>query len=443
MNRYIITKESFRGQEYLISALYDENRKMIEVRPEPVDSATILGNIYIGRVENIVKNLNAAFVKISPEQNCYLSLEDLKHPVFTKRLSGKKALAAGEELLVQVSREALKTKEPAVTTNLNFTGTYAVLTTGNRNFSVSSKLSKELRRHYQELLAKMEACSEPVLQKAELSGDDTLTGTSPKREYGIIIRTNAAEVSDETVLEEIHRLAAQYRRVVETAKYKTCYSLLCREPASYLKHISDLRQDTLAEIVTDDREIFEQICENYQIPESALNTSGSVSVPVNEFETKEQLKLRFYADKALSLSALYSVKAGVEDALKERVWLKSGAYLIIQPTEALTVIDVNTGKNIAKKDVQENFLKVNKEAAVEIARQLRLRNISGIVVVDFMNLTSKEGKEELLSTFRAALRQDPVPTQLVDMTKLGLVEVTRKKVRKSLMESLGKEHSSV
>ena len=120
------------------------------------------------------------------------------------------------------------------------------------------------------------------------------------------------------------------------------------------------------------------------------------------------------------------------------MWLKSGAYLIIQPTEALTVIDVNTGKNVAKKEVQENFLKVNKEAAAEIARQLKLRNISGIILVDFMNLTSKEAESELLSAFRAALKQDPVPVQIIDITKLGLVELTRKKVRRTLREMLEK-----
>ncbi len=113
--------------------------------------------------------------------------------------------------------------------------------------------------------------------------------------------------------------------------------------------------------------------------------------------------------------------------MSERVWLKSGAYLVIQPTEALTVVDVNTGKNVAKKEMQENFLRVNKEAAEEIARQLRLRNLSGMVLVDFINLTSKSAEEELLKTFRAALQKDPVPAQLIDMTALGLVEVTRKK----------------
>ena len=143
-----------------------------------------------------------------------------------------------------------------------------------------------------------------------------------------------------------------------------------------------------------------------------------------------------YEDEMVSLSALSGIPSQLHDALRERVWLKSGAYLIIQPTEALTVIDVNTGKNIAKKEMQENFLKVNIEAAEEIARQLRLRNISGIVIVDFINLEAKSAESELLNVFGAALKKDPVPTQIVEMTKLGLVEVTRKKIKKSLRESL-------
>ncbi len=138
-----------------------------------------VGNIYIGRVENVVKNLNAAFVKISPSQNCYLPLEDVKHPVFTKKISGeKKLLAAGDELLVQVVREALKTKEPAVTTNLGMTGTYAVLTSGNRKMSISKKLTKDVRRHYKELLAQW---------------------LSEENGYGVIIRTNAGDVPEDII----------------------------------------------------------------------------------------------------------------------------------------------------------------------------------------------------------------------------------------------------
>lgn len=440
MNRYVITKETLKGQEYRISALYDSNKKMIEVFPERIaeERAAILGNIYIGRVENVVKNLNAAFVKISPTQNCYLPLEDLKNPIFTKKLSEKKVLVAGDELLVQVSREALKTKEPAVTTNLNLTGKYAVLTSGNHKLSVSSKLSKDVRKHYQNLIHEIVENSMKIAgEVAGFSTNDSYTcNLNAEIPCGFIIRTNAVEVSDEMIAAEIAELTQTYKNLVATACHKTCYSLLYQEEAVYMKHLKDLRQDTLEEIVTDDRAVFEEVCEKYHIPAERLMTGGSVSVPVNEIVTENGIRIRYHDDKAITLSALYSVTSSLDDALKECVWLKSGAYLIIQPTEALTVIDVNTGKNVAKKEVQENFLKINMEAATEIARQLRLRNISGIVVVDFMNLTSKEAEAELMSTFRAALKQDSVPTQLIDITKLGLVEVTRKKVRKSLRECL-------
>ena len=138
----------------------------------------------------------------------------------------------------------------------------------------------------------------------------------------------------------------------------------------------------------------------------------------------------------LSLSSLYSVKSFLEKALREQIWLKSGASIILQHTEALTVIDVNSGKNINKKDMRENLLRINIEAAKEIAYQLRLRNISGIIIIDFINLPVKEDEAILLKELRACLKEDSVKTDLIDMTKLGLVEVTRKKIKKSLRDSL-------
>ena len=398
MNRYMITREKIKGQEYLISALYDEKKHMIEVLPEAAGETSLLGNIYVGKVENIVTNLNAAFVKIAPDIRCYLPLSDVKNPVFTRKLSQTKA------------REALKTKDPAVTTNLTIAGTYAVLTSGNRKKSVSSKVKGEAR----ERLVKL------VEQTAG--------------EYGVILRTNAAEASDETVLLELEVLSERYETMAEAAAHKNCYTLVYREEAGWLRHIRDLRKDDLQEIVTDDRGMFEDICSACRIHKQALTTGGSVPVPVDDVMTADGIRISYYKDPALSLGALYSVRSELKNALSERVWLKSGAYLVIQPTEALTVVDVNTGKNVAKKEMQENFLRVNKEAAEEIARQLRLRNLSGLVLVDFINLTSKSAEEELLKTFRAALQKDPVPAQLIDMTALGLVEVTRKKIKRPLHE---------
>ena len=156
MNKYIITHEKIKmqnreEQDFIVAALYNHDKKMIEVSLTPPDEDSLLGNIYIGRVENVVQNIRAAFVKISPEQTCYLSLDDLKNAIFTKKLSARKEIVAGEDLLVQVEREALKTKEPAVTANLSFAGKYAVLTTGNRRLGISSKLNKEQKAHEKEL----------------------------------------------------------------------------------------------------------------------------------------------------------------------------------------------------------------------------------------------------------------------------------------------------
>ena len=417
MNKYIITNEQLHTekgeQEFVISALYNEKRQMIEVDLSPEEETSILGDIYIGRVENVVKNLNAAFIKIGPDLTCYYSLDDYNNPFFTKKISEKKQLVAGEELIVQVSREALKTKDPAVSTNINFTGKYAVLTTEKKRIGISGKLTKEEKKRFLALLSGYE-----------------------EKDFGLIIRTNAKYASDEEVLQEIKSLEARWNEIIETAPHKTCYTCLSKTEPAYLKGLHYLPEHSFDEIITDNRKVFEEIAYKFGYSDSDFMTKGSVSVPVNSFLIKEDVQLRFYDDKQVSLSSLYSVKASLDTALKERVWLKSGAYLIIQPTEALTVIDVNSGKNIVKKDVQENFLKINIEAAKEIATQLRLRNLSGIIIVDFINLKSKEAEALLVKEFRAALKNDPVKTDIVDITKLGLVELTRKKMKKSLVDVL-------
>ena len=435
MNRYIITHEQIKTlnreeQDFVVAALYDKERKMTEVTLTPPGENCLLGNIYIGRVENVVQNIRAAFVKISPDVTCYLSLDDLKNAFFTKKQSVRKEIAAGDELLVQVEREAIKTKEPAVTANLSFAGKYAVLTTGNRRLGVSSKLTKEQKAHYKELLREFDCDA-----------------------YGLIVRTNAAGVPDELFVQEIRALEQEWKVIKESAVHRTSYSVLKKAKPSYLEDLKNQPEGSVEEIITDDRDVFETICMEYGIGKEAFMATGSVPVPVNQFKVsfpiaeafrkdpdradgQRACRITYYQDPALSLSALYSVKASLEKACREQIWLRSGASIIIEHTEALTVIDVNSGKNIAKKEMRENLLKINLEAAKEIAYQLRLRNISGMILIDFINLLKKEDEAVLLKEFRSYLKEDPVKTDLVDMTKLGLVEVTRKKIRKSLRDSL-------
>lgn len=410
MNRLVITNVTIHQQNYRILALFDEQKKPLEILPEPACQQSILGNIYIGRVENIIANLNSAFIRISPAQQCYLSLDDLLCPVFIKKQSTRKTLSIGDELLVQIKREALKTKEPAVTANLSLTGKYIVLTTGIRTRSVSKKLSKEQKAHYQQLLADIPC------------------------EYGIVVRTNAAQAKDHIVLSELQMLSEQLTSMIHAASCSSMPKLVYTEPASYIHYLKGLPEEQLEEIVTDDRSIFEDIVRSFGFTEEALTPQGKREAALERITTEHGTCIRHYTDQTFSLSSLYSLKRHIEDALARKVWLKSGGYLVIEPTEALFVIDVNTGKSIDKKSRRENFLRVNKEAAVEIARQLRLRNLSGMILVDFISMERREDEEELINLLRQKLKQDPVPTQFVDITQLGLAEITRKKTRKSMYE---------
>ena len=374
-----------------------ENEIVVElhcVKAEMQDEIAALGNIYVGKVKNIVGNIGAAFVEISNGVECYYSLEENKAPIFTHKI-GKKPLCIGDELLVQVSKEAIKTKVPTVTSKISFTGKYSVLTSDDTRIGASTKLSKEEK--------------ERLIRIVESYASD---------KYGFILRTNAKDVEETVLTTEIKHLIREYEQLVENAKMRVCFSCLKKAPKLYLTELKNIYQDGLTDIVVEDVELYEEV---------------KVFLGKNQPEDLE--KLRLYSDKLLPLHKLYSIEKHVENALKERVWMKSGAYLIIQPTEALTVIDVNTGKCIDKKKDDKTYLKINMEAAKEAARQMRLRNLTGIIIVDFVNLASKEMINELLTYFEKELKKDPVATTLVDMTKLQLVEVTRKKIRKPFYEA--------
>lgn len=352
-----------------------------------------LGDIYIGKVSNIVPNIGAAFIEIEKGVNCYYDMKDVKSAIFTHK-SGNKQLCIGDELVVQISREAIKTKAPTVTGNLSFTGRYAVLTHGNTRIGVSSKIPKSLREEYKRELA-------------SLQNDD----------FGLIVRTNAKDAPFEDVLEEINALKDEYYSLVRTAETRVCFSCLKSAPPSYIADLKNVYMDGMEAIIIGDHDLYTRIHMFFQA------------------ELPEKLDLlELYDNPSFPLDKLYSTQTALDKALMERAWLKTGGYLIIQATEALTVIDVNSGKNTSKLDSEDGAMKVNLEAAREAARQIRLRNLSGIILVDFINLNRDENTHRLLHEFRYYLSKDPIQTTLVDMTTLGLVEVTRKKVRRPLHE---------
>ena len=393
--RIIITKAPLKegwGQEFFLAAAFDEKR-MTQIQVEAVSKSSILGNIYIGRVENIATNIQAAFVNIAKGVSCFLPLEEAKNAVFTKK-NGKKDLCIGDELLVEVTREKQKNKPASVSANLNFSGKYLILTTGNHLLGISKKLHATERERLQALLK------------------DQITDI-----FGIVVRTAAKDASDEEILKELEMLTKQCHACLQGAMHRTAFTRLREAPPFYLQFLKNRNLTEVQKITTDIPSVHEVLLQHLQ-------------------DTKEAEKLHLYTDTQVSLFALYSLTHELERALHRQVWLPSGAYLVIDPTEALTVIDVNSGKNIKKKSREELVFSVNVEAAHEIARQLILRNISGICIIDFIDMKEKEHREELMHILRMDLKKDKVPATLVDITRLGLVELTRKKVQKSLKEQL-------
>lgn len=376
----------------LADALY-ENGHMAELSLSREDQRSILGNVYIGKVKNIVKNIGAAFVEIADGLLCYLPLEDVKAPIYTKPKKQER-LVEGDELLVQVNREAVKTKAPSVTTNISLNGKYLVLTTGNPKVGYSAKLKAEEKTQLKE-----------IVEQWKLP------------DAGLIVRTNAAQADKVMLTQEYKKLLNEFRYLTEQAIHRAVFSCVKKSRSSYLNSILGTRSEQLQEILTDSPEIYQEILDfmKEEMPEDAG-------------------KLRFYEDRMLPLAALYRMEKEMTEALSTKVWLKSGAYLVIEPTEALTVIDVNTGKYSQGKNKQETFWKINQEAAREISRQLRLRNLSGIVLVDFVDMDTKDKDEKLLSMMREQLKSDPLKTTALDMTELGLMELTRHKQKKTLQE---------
>ncbi len=343
LNKLIIC--AFRGG--ILSSLSAEGR--ITLLNYEREGSSLVGNIYLARVQNILKNLDAAFLDIGEKQPAYLSFgreKTLHHADGTVQNS----LKAGDEILVKIKKDAHKTKGP-----------------------LAGSEFPELKE--EELLQKAVFSKAPTLLRRTLPFFAQLAETTPLPDEIItdIPVVYAALTGEEPRLPKLYqeKLPARFRR------------------------------------------------------ESPPVLSLSSSVPV-----------RFYADEALPLTALWSLETALKEATERRVWLKSGGTLIIDPVEAMTVIDVNTGKNIQGNDRQETIRKTDLEAADEVMRQLRLRNLSGIILVDFIDLRRREDRAALMDRLHALALLDPVKTQIVDITRLHLVEITRQKSGQTLAEQL-------
>ena len=430
MNRLAITNVTIQEKKYTAYIALDEKREFVDFQLFELEEHSLMDRIYIGRVERVLPNIQAVFVRITPEQTCYLPLPEAQNGFFTRKQSKNKPICQGDELLVQVTKDAVRTKDPVVSTNLTFTGSFTVLTTGNKEIGISKKLPEEQRTERKALL-------ESICHGHEEMG------------YGVVLRTNSAQASEEEICADVKKLVNQFQTLVDSSDHRSAYSELYRNAPGYIRRLQALRnfpQHTSDRISEEDSL---SVLDSHAAEEDPSGYDGIYTdIPGIYEQISHSLPylekmgiLHLYEDPQVSLATLYHINGNVEKLLSKKVWLPSGANLIIERVEAMTVIDVNSAKNekLPKGDSakEQMILKVNKEAARECARQLRLRNISGIIIIDFINMKEKNSQQELVRFLKQELKQDTVPCCFVDITALGLVELTRKKVQKSLYDQIG------
>ncbi len=390
----------------LLLTLFDEKRPCLMETAPLLTEEGILGNIYLARVQDVVPGLRGAFLSISKEETVYLSLAKCREILIANRQGSGENLRQGDEVVVQITGEALKTKQPTASENLTLTGQYCVCGYFRHGIHYSRKLSEDRKKEIDDAIKAQEM--------------------TRQKNYQFTIRTNAGELNDLTPLfAEMKDFIRTFDTLANVYRHRTCHSLLYKKEAEILSRIKNIPLDAYDEIVTDEEDVY---C---FLSEQINKSSPSQAVYCHE------KPVRLYRDELLPLARLYSLETHLKEALGKRVWLPCGGYLVIEPTEAMTVIDVNSGKAVSKgKKNKESYLSVNLEAAKEVARQLRLRNYSGMIMVDFISMEKEDDNRILLEKLDRYLREDKVPARLVDMTALGIVEITRKKVSRPLSDFL-------
>ncbi|MEH7544998.1 Rne/Rng family ribonuclease [Neobacillus vireti] len=381
---------NYHSREKRFAYLRDNRVENIVIdRPE---HRSLVGNIYWGTVTKVLPGMNAAFIDIGEEKNAYLNRNAL--PSYVQSTEKQKNVTSfvhqGEKMLVQVEKDATGTKGPKVNGIIEIDGNHLVYMPQGRYVAVSKKIANESKK--------------TALRQI---GSKLKT-----EEEGLIFRTSAIYSSEEEIAAELHILREQYQELLQKASALKKPGLLFQKD-TFIEMISTqaARMKT-GEIIVDD------------ISLKKLLESVNDHVTLTYYNGKENI---FSSSK---------VENEIDKALKRIVWLDHGAYLIFDETEALTIIDVNTGKFSGKVDYQETVLKTNQLAAKEIVRQLRLRDIGGIVLIDFIDMIREEDKQTILGTVELALSKDEKRTKIIGFTELGILQLTRKKTKVALSEAL-------
>jgi ribonuclease E len=386
-----------------------EGKSLIEhyVSRPADDVAQIHGNIYVGKVQNVLPGMEAAFVDIGTPKNAVLYRGDTRYDPEDLDAKGanpriEQILRAKQTIICQVTKNPIGAKGARLTQEISLPGRFVVLVPNSTTYGISKRLPDNERKRLRQ-----------ILDKAKPKG------------HGLIVRTAAEGISAEELSRDVERLAKTWAEI-EARADKVAKSgraeLLYRDPDMSIRVIREEFNQDYRQVVIDDDAVFEQVRDYVR------SISPALVERVVRYDPAEH--------GGLPIFETFHVHEQLHKALDRKVWLPSGGSLIIERTEALTVIDVNTGKNVGKSSLEETVFRNNLEAAEEVARQLRLRDIGGIIVIDFIDMEIKANREQVIGTFRQALARDKTRTQVFDISELGLVEMTRKRIGEGLIESL-------
>lgn len=389
-------------QELLVSTnnenkkiLLVENGKLIEKYEETPEQERIEGDIFLGVVENVLPGMQAAFVDIGKDKNTFIHIRDVipkvseetgnKNENFAK-YNIKDYLKTGMPILVQIKKDSTNKKGARISTHLSMPGRFSVLMPNEKFITISQKIDDEKER-------------------ARLK--NILKENLPK-DYGAIIRTSAVNKSKEDIIKDIEKTIKKYERIEEEynkAKQSANLNpkLLYKSEGILDRILTDLIDQDLQRICVDNEKIYDDIKKRLK-------------------EERKDIKLEL----TQNILNMYDLDDQLEELENRKIWLKCGGFITIDKTEALTAIDVNSGKFTGKKDLEQTIFVVNKEATIEIARQLRLRDIGGIIIIDYIDMQDKENEEKIIELFKESLKKDRSKTQIVGFSKLNLLEMTRK-----------------
>lgn len=403
-------------REILIQVAEDETKvavleegQLAEIYVERGLDQRLVGNIYKGVVKNVLPGMQAAFVDIGLEKNAFLYVEDVLTNIhgLDGELQGdsteltqpniRDLVKEGQEIVVQIAKEPIGTKGARITTRLTLPGRYLVLMPMVDYIGISRRIDDEVER-------------ERLKEIAEQIKPENM---------GLIVRTVAEGASQEAFEQDIESLLKMWERIILRSNNTSGPMLLHKDLELVQRILRDIFSDDIQKLSVNSRSVMEKVIDYLEVMD-------------------ENLKGRVFLSDTSKLLQKHAVDQEISQALKRKVWLKNGGYIIIDETEALTAIDVNTGKFIGATDLEDTVSRTNCEAAREIARQLRLRNIGGIIIIDFIDMDTEEHRQKVLAVLDEELKKDKVKTHILGITSLGFVEMTRKKVRQSLSCTLEK-----